>query len=123
MFSILLQSDALQWQHRPVGEGSSPLAVPGVLVPVHRESAALDINRAAAKAKSSSIRARENRVDVYFSADVETDGPIPGPYSLLSFALVYAGRFDGTSFERPRSLDRTFYKELRPIRTPSIRKL
>src|SRR5262245_56668885 len=34
-------------------------------------------------------------VDVYFSADVETDGPIPGPYSMLSFALVQAGRFDG----------------------------
>jgi hypothetical protein len=54
-------------------------------------------------------------VDVYFSADVETDGPIPGPYSLLSFALVYAGRFDGTRFERPAALDRTFYRELRPI--------
>src|SRR5512133_818869 len=33
--------------------------------------------------------------DVYFSADVETDGPIPGPYSMLSFALVPAGVFDG----------------------------
>jgi Exonuclease len=54
-------------------------------------------------------------VDVYFSADVETDGPIPGPYSLLSFALVYAGRFDGNRFERPVSFDRTLYKELRPI--------
>jgi hypothetical protein len=29
--------------------------------------------------------------DVYFSADVETDGPIPGPYSILSVAIVYAG--------------------------------
>ncbi len=54
-------------------------------------------------------------MDVYFSADVETDGPIPGPYSLLSFALVYAGRFDGSRFERPAALDRTFYRELRPI--------
>jgi len=32
--------------------------------------------------------------DAYFSADVETDGPIPGPFSLLSFALVYAGYFN-----------------------------
>lgn len=54
-------------------------------------------------------------MDVYFSADIETDGPIPGPYSLLSFALVYAGRFDGTRFERPASWERTFYRELQPI--------
>ena len=26
--------------------------------------------------------------DVYFSADIETDGPIPGPFSMLSFAIV-----------------------------------
>src|SRR5262249_6712663 len=55
------------------------------------------------------------RVDVYFSADVETDGPIPGPYSMMSFALVYAGKFDGTTFERPSNLNLTFYRELRPI--------
>jgi len=53
--------------------------------------------------------------DVYFSADIETDGPIPGPYSILSFALVYAGRFDGRKFERPNSYDDVFYRELRPI--------
>ncbi|MGE3671704.1 MAG: hypothetical protein AB7K71_18685 [Polyangiaceae bacterium] len=44
--------------------------------------------------------------DVYFSADVETDGPIPGPYSMLSFALVYAGSVDGRRFQRPPSDDR-----------------
>jgi len=54
-------------------------------------------------------------VDIYFSADVETDGPIPGPYSILSFALVYAGSFDGYRFERPTSYDCTFYRELKPI--------
>lgn len=53
--------------------------------------------------------------DVYFSADVETDGPIPGPYSMLSFGLVVAGRFDGRRFERPARLDETFQAELRPI--------
>lgn len=53
--------------------------------------------------------------DVYFSADVETDGSIPGPYSMLSFALVYAGAYDGTTFYRPPSYDRTFYRELKPI--------
>jgi hypothetical protein len=54
-------------------------------------------------------------VDIYFSADVETDGPIPGPFSLLSFALVCAGRFDGDQFEHPKDYERTFYRELRPI--------
>jgi DNA polymerase III epsilon subunit-like protein len=63
------------------------------------------------KAEPTEVRC----VDVYFSADVETDGAIPGPYSILSFALVYAGRFDGTRFERPRDFDLTFYRELKPI--------
>jgi hypothetical protein len=53
--------------------------------------------------------------DAYFSADVETDGPIPGPFSILSFAIVYAGRFDGKIFHRPSAYDTFFYKELRPI--------
>ncbi|MBX3198673.1 MAG: 3'-5' exoribonuclease [Labilithrix sp.] len=75
----------------------------------------MDVGASPAKAERSGSRGTEKRVDVYFSADVETDGPIPGPYSLLSFALVYAGRFDGTDFERPSSYDKTFYRELRPI--------
>ena len=58
---------------------------------------------------------KESTIDVYFSADVETDGPIPGPFSMLSFALVYAGRFDGEKFEKPRSLDQATYWELKPI--------
>lgn len=53
--------------------------------------------------------------DVYFSADVETDGPIPGPYSILSFALVYAGTFDGRIYAAPKSHSQSFYRELRPI--------
>jgi Exonuclease len=53
--------------------------------------------------------------DVYFSADVETDGAIPGPYSMLSFALVYAGRFDGRSFVHPPQYDQYLYRELKPI--------
>src|SRR5579872_226718 len=53
--------------------------------------------------------------DAYFSADVETDGPIPGPYSMLSFALVYAGSFDGKQFRRPKNLRENFYRELKPI--------
>lgn len=54
-------------------------------------------------------------MDIYFSADVETDGPIPGPFSMLSFALVPAGTYDGRTFARPSSYDDSFYAELKPI--------
>jgi hypothetical protein len=54
-------------------------------------------------------------MDVYFSADVETDGAIPGPFSMLSFALVYAGHYDGHYFSRPTNYNRYFYRELKPI--------
>jgi hypothetical protein len=72
------------------------------------------------QAESSTVqrtvaRGKEEKVDVYFSADVETDGPIPGPFSMLSFAMVYAGRFDGARFERAQLYEQTFYRELRPI--------
>lgn len=53
--------------------------------------------------------------DVYFSADVETDGPIPGEFSMLSFALVYAGRYDGATFERPADYTLSFESALKPI--------
>jgi Exonuclease len=54
-------------------------------------------------------------LDAYFSADVETDGPIPGPFSVLSFALVFAGTYDGHAFKRPIDYSRGFYAELKPI--------
>ena len=54
-------------------------------------------------------------MDVYFSADVETDGPIPGPYSMLSLALVFAGTYDGAKFIRPQVYDHHIYRELKPI--------
>ncbi|GGF48287.1 hypothetical protein SAMN05216376_10386 [Mameliella alba] len=54
-------------------------------------------------------------IDAYFSADVETDGPVPGPYSMLSFGMVYAGEFDGHEFIHPSHLDISFYREVRPI--------
>ncbi len=55
------------------------------------------------------------KIDAYFSADVETDGPIPGPFSILSFALVFAGSFDGRHFLRPHDYGQRIYKELKPI--------
>lgn len=54
-------------------------------------------------------------VDVFFSADIESDGPVPGAYSMLSFALVVAGRFDGVRFEPPASYDDALELELRPV--------
>jgi hypothetical protein len=59
--------------------------------------------------------AMKHGLDVYFSADVETDGPIPGPFSILSFALVFAGTFDGVRFTPPQNYQQSFYRELRPI--------
>jgi hypothetical protein len=59
--------------------------------------------------------AMRHGLDVYFSADVETDGPIPGPFSILSFALVFAGTFDGERFAVPQNYQQSFYRELRPI--------
>lgn len=53
--------------------------------------------------------------DAYISVDVETDGPIPGPYSMLSLGMAYCGRFNGRSMELTPVPDRTFYIELQPI--------
>src|SRR3954467_4522784 len=53
--------------------------------------------------------------DLYISADVEADGPIPGPYSMLSFGLAVAGGYDGEQFVRADPPSQTFYRELAPI--------
>lgn len=53
--------------------------------------------------------------DVYFSCDTETDGPIPGPYSMLSCGMCAFATFDGIERVRLDPTVRTFYRELRPI--------
>ena len=54
--------------------------------------------------------------DLYVSADIETDGPIPGEYSMLSFAFSLASRYDGSTFEAYEpGWETTFYVELKPI--------
>jgi DNA polymerase III epsilon subunit-like protein len=55
----------------------------------------------------------DDRSDVYYSLDIEADGPIPGRYSMLSFGLVVAGSRDGDGY-RPADLTTTFYRELYP---------
>jgi hypothetical protein len=42
--------------------------------------------------------------ELYVAVDVEADGPIPGPYSMISLGMAVAGRSE-----------LTFYTELRPI--------
>ncbi|MFF2350204.1 exonuclease [Kitasatospora sp. NPDC058115] len=61
--------------------------------------------------------ARKITPTVYVSVDVEADGPIPGPYSMLSFGAVVAGWHDADGF-RPSPRDGRapgFYCELRPV--------
>jgi hypothetical protein len=61
------------------------------------------------------VARRKRRPDIYISADVETDGPVPGIYSLLSFGFAAVGRYDGERFERLDLREHTLYRELRPI--------
>lgn len=53
--------------------------------------------------------------DLYFSCDIEADGPIPGPYSMQSFGVCVAGRYDGQQLEVIDPDRHTFYRELKPI--------
>ncbi|CAL9574705.1 3'-5' exonuclease [Streptomyces sp. enrichment culture] len=55
------------------------------------------------------------RASVYVSVDVEADGPIPGPYSMLSFGAAVAGRQDADGYVAADPEALTFYRELRPI--------
>ena len=55
------------------------------------------------------------RPDIYVSADIESDGPIPGRYSMLSFGLAVAATFDGETFAPREPGAATFSRELRPI--------
>lgn len=53
--------------------------------------------------------------DAYISVDVETDGPIPGPYSMLALGMAYCGSFDGRAMELTPIPNKTFYTEIKPI--------
>lgn len=55
------------------------------------------------------------RHDVFISVDVETDGPIPGPFSMLAAGFCVAGTHDGIRYERRDPSVDTWYRELRPI--------
>jgi len=55
--------------------------------------------------------------DVYFSCDIESDGPIPGTddYSMLSIAFSVAGIMSSDGFHSRPPRQQTFYVELKPI--------
>lgn len=58
---------------------------------------------------------RGMRADCYISVDVEADGPIPGPYSMISFGAAVAGTRTDQGFTAADPTAATFYRELRPI--------
>jgi hypothetical protein len=59
--------------------------------------------------------ARPLRPSLYISVDIEADGPIPGPYSMLSIGAAVAGRQDAGGYTATDPEAHTFYRELRPI--------
>ncbi|GGO92600.1 3'-5' exonuclease [Wenjunlia tyrosinilytica] len=58
---------------------------------------------------------RGAKPSLYISVDIEADGPIPGPYSMLSFGAAVAGRQDADGYAAADPAALTFYRELRPI--------
>ncbi|MFJ3160583.1 3'-5' exoribonuclease domain-containing protein [Streptomyces kanasensis] len=59
--------------------------------------------------------AHRTRPSLYISVDIEADGPIPGPYSMLSVGAAVAGRQDADGYTPADPEAATFYRELRPI--------
>ncbi|MFJ9711322.1 exonuclease [Streptomyces sp. NPDC101234] len=61
------------------------------------------------------MSARRVKPSCYISVDIEADGPIPGPYSMLSIGAAVAGTQDADGFTAADPEKLTFYRELRPI--------
>jgi len=59
--------------------------------------------------------ARRVKPSLYISVDIEADGPIPGPYSMLSLGAAVAGTQDADGFTAAGPERQSFYRELRPI--------
>ena len=55
------------------------------------------------------------RSTLFISVDVEADGPIPGPFSMLSLGAAICGRLGTNGFTAIEPTHDTFYRELRPI--------
>lgn len=63
---------------------------------------------------------RRTRPSLCISVDIEADGPIPGPYSMLSLGAAVAGTQDADGFAAADPARHTFYRELRPISTEFV---
>ncbi|MGW1612795.1 3'-5' exonuclease [Streptomyces sp. NPDC002285] len=61
------------------------------------------------------MAARRIKPSLYISVDIEADGPIPGPYSMLSLGAAVAGVQDAGGFTAADPEKASFYRELRPI--------
>ncbi|MGW2424667.1 exonuclease [Streptomyces sp. NPDC001709] len=61
------------------------------------------------------MSARRVKPSRCISVDIEADGPIPGPYSMLSIGAAVAGTQDAGGFTPADPEQLTFYRELRPI--------
>ncbi|MEV7616411.1 3'-5' exoribonuclease [Streptomyces sp. NPDC089799] len=61
------------------------------------------------------MAARRIKPSLYISVDIEADGPIPGPYSMISIGAAVAGRQDADGYTPADPEEHTFYRELRPI--------
>lgn len=80
--------------------------------PYTRPVVAATLTRAAGRPGIPSLRVRgrpygsgmSTLPELYVAADVEADGPIPGPFSMISLGLSVVGRSD-----------LSFYTELRPV--------
>jgi 3' exoribonuclease, RNase T-like len=59
--------------------------------------------------------ARRVKPSLYISVDIEADGPIPGPYSMISIGAAVAGTQDADTFTAADPEQDTFYRELRPV--------
>jgi DNA polymerase III epsilon subunit-like protein len=53
--------------------------------------------------------------EIYISADIETDGPVPGTYSMLSFGLAAVATYDGETVRRLDARAHAAYWELKPV--------
>jgi hypothetical protein len=58
--------------------------------------------------------ASEPPPEIYFSADIETDGPFPGRYSMLSVGLAAVATYDGVQVTRLDPRSHAAYWELKP---------
>ncbi|MFJ3924550.1 3'-5' exoribonuclease domain-containing protein [Streptomyces sp. NPDC090022] len=61
------------------------------------------------------MAARKVKPSLYVSVDIEADGPIPGPYSMISIGAAVAGVQDADGYTAADPQAHTFYRELRPI--------